>query len=159
LLGERIYNESRTFFEVFSVMRERILERCEWLARFFTQSEVAVVAVATPESSAQFELEGLTTFLKQKRIPLQGIVLNQVEVLPEKVDYNSDVFHDLDPTLIEKLKQLREHQIKKAELAHGVVERCRSQYAGTDFSILNMNYADDGFEILRANAEIIRSRT
>jgi anion-transporting ArsA/GET3 family ATPase len=156
LLGEKIYNESRTFFEVFTVMRERILERCEWLARFFTQSEVAVVAVATPESSAQFELEGLVEFMKQKRIPLQGIIVNQVEVAPEPIDFIESELNALNPDLMPKLNQLRLHQQQKAELAAQVVARCRAQYPSLDLQTLPMNYSSDGFEILRAGADQLK---
>jgi anion-transporting ArsA/GET3 family ATPase len=79
LLGEKIYRESRMFLETFSLLRDRILERCDLLSKFFTQQEVAVVAVTTPESSAMFELEGLNRFLREREIHLEGIVINQVE--------------------------------------------------------------------------------
>jgi anion-transporting ArsA/GET3 family ATPase len=155
LLGERIYNESRTFFEVFHILRDRILERCQWLAQFFTQSEVAVVAVGTPESSAQFELEGLTQFLKQKKIPLQGIVLNQVEMQPEKIDLSAPEWSDFAPELLEKIKQLRAHQVQKAERAAETVEKTRAKYPNMDLAVLPMNYSAGGFEILNANAKAL----
>ena len=158
LLGAKIYNESRTFFEIFSVMRGRILERCEWLARFFTQSEVAVVAVGTPESSAQFELEGVTDFLKQKGIPLQGVILNQVERIPPAAETSNTPLEGLPPELIAKLKRFRENQLQRAERAFQVVERCRRRYAtegGADFLTLPMSYASEGFDILKENADRI----
>lgn len=157
LLGERIYNESKTFFEVFSVLRVRVLERCEWLARFFTQAEVAVLAVATPESSAQLELEGLAQFLKQKSIPLQGVILNQVEALPEKIDFTGSEWTDVSVEIIAKLKQLRLHQEQRSETAQARVEKCRTQYAGIEVVSLPMQYSAEGFEILRRNAQAFQS--
>gem|GEM_PF-1818705 len=157
LLGSKVYNESRTFFEVFAVMRGRILERCEWLARFFTQSEVAVLAVGTPESSAQFELEGVTDFLKQKKIPLQGVILNQVERIPPPSEAKLEG-QGLPPELEAKLKRFRENQLQRAERAFQIVERCRRRYAtegGADFLTLPMSYASEGFDILRENADRI----
>jgi anion-transporting ArsA/GET3 family ATPase len=156
LLGERIYNESRTFFEVFSVLRERVLERCSWLAKFFTQSEVAVLAVATPEWTAQLELEGLTDFLKQKQIPIQGIIINQVEVHSQKVENEEEGLPEISSALKAKLQLLRQHQDKRAEAAAEKVKRCRDQYPTIDVVTLPMNYSVEGFEILRTNASFLQ---
>ena len=158
LLGERIYNDSRTFFETFAALRERILERCEWLARFFTEQEVSVITVATTESSGQFELEGLNTFLKTKKIPLECIILNQVETPPSPWDEIREEISGIRPDLVKKLEDLRAHQLLKSERANQVIERARKSYASSEVLTIPMIYSDDGFAILRASAEALTSK-
>ena len=150
LLGEKIYSESRVFFETFAALRERILERCLWLSRFFTQKEVAVVTVSTTESSGQFELEGLVTFLRNKKIPLQSIILNQVETGGSKESWE-DELKATGSALYEKMNSLHQHQQKRAEKAQLVIEKCKRQYEGIEVLEVPMTYSDDGFEILRSS--------
>ena len=161
LLGERIFSESRIFFETFATLRDRILERCEWLSRFFTQQEVAVVAVSTVEPFAQFELQGLIAFLKQKRIPLQSVILNQVEVrqsaaqdatLTEYQEYLSE-----NPVLANKIKLLHERREGLVERAELRVENIKKNLAGQEMIVVSMTYDEDGFEILRSSSEQIQA--
>ena len=79
LLGAPLFRESKLFFETFISMRDRILDRCGKLAQFFRDQSVGVVAVGTPESTPLLELEGLSGFLNAKGIPLEAIILNQIE--------------------------------------------------------------------------------
>ena len=161
LLGEKIFHESRIFFETFAALRTRILERCEWLSRFFSQKEVSVLAVSTPESSALFELEGLVSFLNQKNIPIESIILNQVEQKPEyqPSDYASDLESQGGLILLEKVAQIHSEQVKRAEKAFQTVERCRIKYDKIEILSVPMTYAEEGFTILsQASAALITKR-
>lgn len=153
LLGEKLYRESRMFLETFSLLRDRILERCDLLARFFTQKEVAVVAVSTPESSAMFELDGLDQFLRERKIILEAVIVNQVEqassALSETLDF------ELNEVLKEKFKKLELQQSKRAEKAMLAVQKCRNRYPGVDVVTAPMVYEADGFLILKQAAESI----
>ena len=150
-MGEKIYSESRVFFETFAALRERILERCLWLSRFFSQKEVAVVTVSTTESSGQFELEGLVTFLRNKKIPLQSIILNQVETGGSKEEWEEEL-KATGSALYDKINSLHQHQQKRAEKAQLIIEKCKRQYTGIEVREVPMTYSDDGFEILRSSA-------
>lgn len=168
LLGEKIYRESRMFLETFALLRDRILDRCDLLAKFFTQQEVAVVAVTTPESSAMFELEGLNRFLRERDIHLEGIVINQVEQSMSEAMHGAFGVGDasgsgedvlgvgddpllsaLSPELLGKLHQLEQHQEKRAEKSRLAVEKCRSKYPDITTVVAPMVYSSDGFEILK----------
>jgi anion-transporting ArsA/GET3 family ATPase len=161
LLGEKVYRESRMFLETFSLLRDRILDRCELLSRFFTQNEVAVVAVTTPESSAMFELEGLHRFLRERSIHLNAVVVNQVEQsmtesmlsLADSDDVlgagDDPLLNSLSPELLGKLHQLEQHQEKRAEKSHQAVEKCRLKYPEITIVVAPMVYSSDGFEILK----------
>lgn len=151
LLGEKLYSESRMFLETFSLLRDRILDRCELLARFFTQNEVSVVAVTTPESSAMFELEGLHQFLNERRIQLEGIIVNQVEQPPEAMDEIRKL--DLNDTIKEKLKKLELHQLKRSERAMLAVQKCRNRYPLAEVVMAPMIYDSDGFTILKESSQ------
>ncbi len=153
LLGEKVYHESRMFLETFSLLRNRIMERCDLLAKFFTQKEVAVVAVSTPESSAMFELDGLDQFLRERRIHLEGIIVNQVEQPPGNSEGFSD--SDLNEVLKEKIKKLELHQLKRAEKAMLAVQKCRNRYPTMEVVSAPMVYEADGFEILKQTANAI----
>ncbi len=167
LLGERVYRESRMFLETFTLLRDRIIDRCDLLARFFTQKEVAVVAVATPESSAMFELEGLSRFLKDRGIELEGIIVNQVEqsledaLLFSQNENDSASEPDSSPEwsneLQEKILKLELHQEKRAEKAKLSVERCRAKYPGIEVVSAPMVYDADGFTILKMTSSAIVS--
>jgi anion-transporting ArsA/GET3 family ATPase len=162
LLGEKIYRESRMFLETFSLLRDRILERCDLLSKFFTQQEVAVVAVTTPESSAMFELEGLNRFLREREIHLEGIVINQVEQSMSEALHGSyaagddvlgveddPLLNSLTPELLGKLHQLEQHQEKRAEKSQLAVQKCRLKYPDITTVVAPMVYSSDGFEILK----------
>lgn len=174
LLGEKIYRESRMFLETFSLLRDRILERCDLLSKFFTQQEVAVVAVTTPESSAMFELEGLSRFLRERDIHLEGIVINQVEQSMNEAlqgSYGAEgatggdratgasddvlgigddpLLNSLSPELLGKLHQLEQHQEKRAEKSQLAVQKCRVKYPDITTVVAPMVYSSDGFEILK----------
>lgn len=153
LLGEKLYHESRMFLETFSLLRDRILERCELLSRFFTQKEVAVVAVSTPESSAMFELDGLDQFLRERKINLEAVVVNQVEQQPGASD---EINHlELSETLKEKFRKLDLQQQKRAEKAMLAVQKCRTRYPQVDVVATPMVYESDGFMILKQAASAI----
>jgi anion-transporting ArsA/GET3 family ATPase len=157
LLGDKIFNESKVFFEIFTALRDRVLERCELLSQFFSNQDVAVVTVATTETSGQFELRGLYQFLQEKRIPLQSILLNQVEMNAEAsggVQLESEV-EAMNPVLYEKLKQLRARQSLKSDLAKKVVMKTTSDYPQVEVVALPMVYSESGFEILKRGAEAI----
>ena len=141
------------FLETFALLRDRILDRCDLLAQFFTQKEVAVVAVSTPEFSAMFELDGLDQFLKQRKIQLEAIVVNQVEQLPSAMDEVNEL--DLNEKLREKLKSLELHQLKRAEKAQLSVQNCKNRYPLVDVVTAPMVYEADGFAILRQTSDSI----
>jgi len=148
LLGEGLFRESALFFETFLSLRDRILERCRMLSEFFRSDSVGVVAVATPEVSATLELEGLVTFLKEKAIPLRGIVVNQIEQAPERMD----ALELPSVELFEKLKKLHEHQEARSERAHEAFERLKNRYSGFEVVGVPLCWSADGFEILRQNS-------
>jgi len=165
LLGEKLFRESRMFLETFTLLRDRILERCDLLSRFFTQKEVAVVAVTTPESSAMFELDGLSRFLKDKGIELEGIVVNQVEqTIAEAMKYankggtdHSDgsgpaLLEEIPDSLKEKIRKLESHQEKRAERAQLSVQKCQNLYPNIPVVTAPMIYEADGFAILKATS-------
>jgi anion-transporting ArsA/GET3 family ATPase len=164
LLGEKIFSESKVFFETFTLLRDRILERCELLSRFFTEQSVSVVSVSTPEATAQLELEGLITFLKTKKIPVETIVMNQVEQAPksasESIGAMGAAIHESGDaaaknntgtaTLREKIEQLHSFQRQKAERAQIVIQKCREKYPASEVIVVPMDYAETGFDILRS---------
>lgn len=151
LLGSKVYNESRVFFETFVALRERILERCDLLSQFFVAQEVAVVAVGTPESTAGLELDGLVSFLKAKSIPLETLIINQVEA--HSYDFKSDpALSGLDPALLEKLSQLKQVQDGRAEKGSETIEKIKTKYPTFEVRTLPMSYSEDGLEILKGNA-------
>ncbi len=153
LLGEKLYRESRMFLETFSLLRDRILERCDLLSKFFTQKEVAVVAVSTPESSAMFELDGLDQFLRERKIILEAVIVNQVEQPP--VALEEVMSGDLNDVLKEKFKKLEMHQQKRAEKALLAVQKCRNKYPDVDVVAAPMVYEADGFAILKQTSDSI----
>lgn len=150
LLGEGLFRESTMFFETFAMLRDRILERCARLARFFKETSVGVIAVGTPESAPLLELEGLSEFLHSKEIPLQGIILNQVE---EDSTSPSDEWAEvLNPETLKKLSSLRERQNARADRAREAISRVKARHPSIPVATLGMVYDPDGFAILRANA-------
>ena len=159
LLGEKVYRESRIFFETFNALRARILERCDWLARFFSQQEVAVVTVTTPELSAMMELEGLSQFLKTKAIPLETIIVNQVATKPAELALAEvEAFkNEWGSALIEKLLHVRSIQTKKAEKAYQAVEHCRAQYVPSQVISVPLSEESSGFSILTQAAKALLS--
>ncbi len=156
LLGEKVYRESRMFLETFSLLRDRILDRCDLLSKFFTQNEVAVVAVSTPESSAMFELEGLSRFLTERSIHLEAVVVNQVEQSSSALpDDELAALETMSSDLVAKIKKLELHQEKRAEKAMLAVEKCRAKYPGIDIVCAPMVYDADGFSILKKTSDAI----
>jgi hypothetical protein len=153
LLGDRLYRESTMFFEAFLSLRNRILERCERLSGFFKDPSVAVLAVGTPESTPFLELEGLIDFLEKRRIPLSGVVLNQMEEVVAEVD--PALLRELSPETGEKLRSLREHQNARAERHFLMRSRFAGAHAGIEVIPVSMVYSTDGFEILRQNAAML----
>ncbi len=154
LLGEKVYQESRVFFETFTALRDRILERCQLLAQFFAQQEVEVIAVTTPESSAIHELEGLSRFLAQKSIRLQTIILNQVEVAQEAeqdLELKTGSGHQ-DSALVEKVNALRKMRNQKAKHAQVAAAALKESHPGVEVIMVPMTYSEDGFEILKTAA-------
>ncbi|NDG84746.1 MAG: hypothetical protein EBX52_06865, partial [Proteobacteria bacterium] len=151
LLGAPLFRESKLFFETFSSLRDRILERCSRLAVFFRDQSVGVVAVGTTESTPLLELEGLAGFLKGKGIALQGIVLNQIEEVGDSPEWKPEA-EGISPGLADKLSKLREHQDSKAARCGLALERVRRIYQGTPVIPVPMVYTRNGFEILRENA-------
>ena len=152
LLGQKLFNESRMFLETFSLLRDRILERCELLSKFFSQNDVAVIAVSTPESSAMFELDGLDQFLRERKIQLEGVIINQVE---QTNSIDGEELKDLNDELKAKLRQLELHQQKRAEKAQLAVQKCRSRYSALDVITAPMVYEPDGFAILKQTASAL----
>ena len=150
LLGHSVFGESKIFFETFAILRLRILERCELLAQFFKNDQVAVVAVSTPETSAQIEFEGLSRFLLAKHINIESLIVNQVETLNGYTDDSRQT--GLSAALQAKLNQLRNDQTARAGLAKSRVNEIKSHYPGLEIIPVAMNYASDGFEVLRANS-------
>ena len=153
LLGTRLYHESRMFLEIFTLLRDRILERCDLLAKFFTQKDVAVVAVSTPESSAMFELDGLDQFLHGRKIHLDSIIVNQVEQLPNVLEDTIDF--EVNVVLKDKFKALALHQSKRAEKAMLALEKCVQRYPAVEVISSPMVYEEDGFAILKQTAEAL----
>jgi anion-transporting ArsA/GET3 family ATPase len=154
LLGERIYRESKMFFETFTSLRDRIIARCGKLAEFFGQRDVSVVVVGTPESTPVLELEGLIGFLEGKRIPIEAVVMNQVERAStfDRMSWEASV----SPELLGKLDELKRHQDAKADRAFECIERVKARHPGREWVEFPMVYSLDGFEILRQNAEKMR---
>ncbi len=163
LLGERVYRESRMFLETFTQLRDRILSRCDLLSRFFTQKEVAVVAVTTPESSAMFELEGLSRFLKERFIDLEAIIVNQVEqtiaeamrFLENTESTNIDLNEELSEILKEKIRILELHQEKRAERSQLSIQKCQNLYPHISVASTPMIYDSDGFSILKLTSKAL----
>lgn len=153
LLGEGTFHESKIFFETFVALRDRILERCDLLSEFFVKQEVSVIAVGTPESTAQLELEGLTSFLKEKNIPLESIVINQVEEKSLGLHAYREFESLLTPPVLEKLKELERNQEGRSDRAAEQVSKMKQKYSGHELITVPMSYARDGFEILRSNAD------
>jgi len=151
LLGAPLFRESRLFFETFSSLRDRIVDRCSKLAVFFRDQSVGVVAVGTTESTPLLELEGISAFLKGKGIALQGIVLNQIEEAGAAPAWSPDA-EGISPDLAGKLSRLREHQDAKAARCGLALERVKRIYQGVPVIPVPMVYAQSGFEILRENA-------
>jgi len=149
LLGHKLYHESRMFLETFALLRDRILERCDLLSRFFTQHEVAVIAVSTPESSAMFELDGLDHFLRERKIQLEGVIVNQVE---QTNSMDLEDLNTLNDDLQAKLKQLELHQQKRVEKAQLSIQKCRARYPLLEVVTAPMVYEPDGFTILKQTA-------
>ena len=150
ILGERVTRESRLFFETFASVRERILSRCGKLAEFFSQREVAVVVVGTPDSTPMLELEGLVRFLEQKRIPIEAIVMNQVE--PRSGIVPSEWIGQISPELLHKLGELESAQDAKADRAQESLARVRHLYPGREVVEFSRVLQDEGFGILCENA-------
>ena len=109
------------------------------------------MTVSTTESSGQFELEGLVTFLRNKKIPLQSIILNQVETGGSKEEWEEEL-KATGSALYDKMNSLHQHQQKRAEKAQLIIEKCKRQYTGIEVREVPMTYSDDGFEILRSSA-------
>ena len=163
LLGEKIYSESKIFFETFTVLRDRILERCELLSRFFSEQSVSVISVSTPEVTAQLELEGLVQFLKSKKIPVETVIMNQVEPEPHALSASdlsaAGIAVSMQPDLLQKIGVLHEFQQQKAARAIQVIEKCREKYPSAEVIPVALNYAENGFDILRsASQALTRSR-
>lgn len=153
LLGANTFSESKIFFETFVALRDRILERCDLLSEFFVKQEVSVIAVGTPETTAQLELEGLTSFLKEKNIPLESIIINQVEERASGHGAASDLEGVLTPPVLSKIKEMERHQEGRSDRAAEQVSKIRAKYSQNEVITIPMSYAKDGFEILRSNAE------
>jgi len=151
LLGNGLFGESKIFFEIFTQLRTRILERCDLLSKFFKNDQVAVIAVSTPESTAQLELEGLLSFLRGKQIPVSTLIVNQVETSPEKGPLDPRV-SSLSPIIQEKLVALRQHQESRSETAKERLEVIRARNPSIELIPVAMNYSQDGFEILKVNS-------
>jgi anion-transporting ArsA/GET3 family ATPase len=151
LLGEKVYRESRLFFETFVSLRDRIISRCNQLSEFFRMQEVSVVTVGTTESTPLLELEGLIRFLGEKRIPLEAIIINQVE---EASDFalSAEAETLLSPDLIDKLLKLKSHQDARADRALESFSHIGRTYSGQEIIKVPMVYSQDGFEILRKNS-------
>jgi len=151
LLGHSVFGDSRVFFETFSALRLRILERCELLSKFFRNDQVSVVAVSTLDSSAGLELQGLTQFLTSKAIQVETLIVNQVEVAPreEQKDPREAL---LPPSLREKLEVLRRYQESLAERDERRLNEFKKQGTSSELIPIAMNYAHDGFEVLRMSS-------
>ena len=154
LLGQKTYSESKVFFETFVALRDRILERCDLLSQFFKNELVEVIAVGTPELTAQIELQGLIEFLKGKQISVETIVINQVEVSgsSEPGDTGTVQFAQFDESLRKKLEQVKAHQIAKAEKSFLAVERLKTEYNSYEVIAVPMTYSAQGFDILTKNS-------
>jgi anion-transporting ArsA/GET3 family ATPase len=157
LLGARVFSESRLFFETFNALRGRILERCQWLSRFFQDEMVSVVAVTTTESSAQLELEGLQQFMATKGIVLSSVLVNQVEQGPVQLPAWEAEIQNHSELLLKKWKELQEYQLARSEKALQSIEAARRKF-GTSVEVLPvpMVYSNDGLEILRQTSVSIQ---
>jgi anion-transporting ArsA/GET3 family ATPase len=151
LLGARIYQESRVFFETFVALRDRILDRCQLLARFFESNQVGVVAVATPESAIIQELEGLVKFLNARQIQISTIIVNQIDPVMK----SQDDWQELDEGIRKKLTDLQSFYEKKAQHAANLIGSIQEAHPGIEVIQVPTSYAQDGFEILRENAQRI----
>ncbi|MBS1958703.1 MAG: AAA family ATPase [Bdellovibrionales bacterium] len=159
LLGVRVFSESRLFFETFNAMRDRILERCAWLSRFFSADEVGVVAVSTIESTAQLELEGLMNFMREKRIPLGTVLINQLEQKPQPDDAFDAQVSGTSPGLYDKWKKLERHQQERAERAEMMSSKLCARYsaqAKVEVIPIPMVYSAHGLEILKTTADALK---
>ena len=151
LLGNGLFGESKIFFEIFNTLRVRILERCDLLSKFFKNDQVAVVAVSTPESTAQLELEGLLSFLKSKQIPIETLIVNQVETYePDGAAPAATLA--LPETIQAKLTLLKQHQEKAAETGQKRLGSIKAKYPDVELIPVAMNYSQDGFQILKVNS-------
>ena len=151
LLGNKIFTESRIFFETFITLRDRILDRCNLLAQFFIDEQVAVVAVGTPENTAQIELHSLVEFLRGKKIPLGTLIINQVdESLTKSSAEEAEL--KLEGDLQKKWSGLVADQTMRAERAKQTVAELQVTYSNFEVLTAPMLYTADGFEILRENA-------
>jgi anion-transporting ArsA/GET3 family ATPase len=151
LLGGGLFGESAIFFEIFNSLRTRILERCDLLSKFFKNDQVAVVAVSTTESTAQLELEGLMSFLKTKGIPVQTLIINQVEKTQAGGEVDSRIA-SLPKDLQEKLGLLRQNQESRSETSLRRVNEVKDRYSSIETIPVAMNYSQDGFDILKHNS-------
>ncbi len=160
LLGQKTYSESKIFFETFVTLRDRILERCDLLSQFFKNDYVEVIAVGTPELTAQIELEGLVEFLKSKQIPVNTIVVNQVEVAERQSATNERIeVLSISDELKMKLKALEEHQLTKSERSFLALERIKGEYKIQEVIGVPMTYSAQGFDILRKNSISLASES
>jgi anion-transporting ArsA/GET3 family ATPase len=155
LLGHTVFGESKIFFEVFTTLRARILERCDLLAKFFKNEEVAVIAVSTLESSAQVELDGLMSFLLSRQISVGTVILNQVEPLKSKPAPVAQAAL-LPESLQEKILKLRHYQMSRMDEAKKRLAATQARYPKVELIPVSMNYSQNGFEILKVNAEQLR---
>ena len=110
-----------------------------------------MIAVSTPESSAQLELDGLMNFLKNKQIPVSTLIVNQVETAPLNALVDPRI-EALSQSLQEKFVLLKRNEDSLVETARGRVDAIRSRYPSVELIPIAMNYAQDGFEILRLNS-------
>jgi hypothetical protein len=110
-----------------------------------------VVAVSTLDSSAGLELQGLTQFLTSKAIQVETLIVNQVEVAPreEQKDPREAL---LPPSLREKLEVLRRYQESLAERDERRLNEFKKQGTSSELIPIAMNYAHDGFEVLRMSS-------
>ena len=151
LLGHTVFGESKIFFEVFASLRGRILERCDLLAKFFKNAEVAVIAVSTLESSAQVELDSLMSFLASRQIPVETVIMNQVEPFGTLPAADAKIAV-LPPSLQEKIVKLRQHQISRIEEAKKRLNAAQIRYPKVELIPVSMKYSHNGFEILKVNS-------
>jgi anion-transporting ArsA/GET3 family ATPase len=150
LLGARIYQESHVFFETFVSMRDRILSRCQNLSQFFSNQEVEVITVTTPESSALHELEGLIRFLNGRTIPVHTIVVNQMEP-PVSSAEDLELQADLSEELKVKLNQLIQFRQKKYQHGLQVLSILKETHASIEILPIQTSYAGgNGFDLLRS---------
>ena len=152
LLGNSLFGESKVFFEMFTSLRTRILERCESLSKFFKNHDVAVIAVSTVESSAELELAGLLNFLKVKEIPVAALVVNQLELEGESQDKSSSRNETIPLVLQAKFDLLKQNQEARFQLARARFASLKARYPQLLMVPVAMNFSKDGFKILRITA-------